>query len=169
VFYASVTVFPFVVTVVFWTLLANGAFATQRSSWSNVSEHALNSVLAFFEIVVPRTETLIWIHLPSLIILLALYLSLAYVTHATQGFYVYDFLNPANGRGVVAGACIGILAAMCVVFLIVHYLIMLRSWITEGTFGMEGKLETRRNQSAGRSRQQNELRDDTELVNIRGK
>lgn len=37
VFYATVTVFPFVVTGVFWALLAKGAFATEYSTWSNVS------------------------------------------------------------------------------------------------------------------------------------
>ena len=28
-----------------------------------------------------------------MIVVLALYLALAYVTHATQGWYVYDFLD----------------------------------------------------------------------------
>ncbi|KAH0032366.1 hypothetical protein KCU84_g10476, partial [Aureobasidium melanogenum] len=78
-----------------------------------------------------------------LIVLLALYLGLAYLTHSTQHFYVYPFLDPKNGTGLVAGACIGILAATVVVFVIVHYLIKLREWITETKLGLYGNLSTR--------------------------
>jgi uncharacterized iron-regulated membrane protein len=48
-----------------------------------------------------------------------------------------------NGTGLVAGACIGILAATVVVFVIVHYLIKLREWITETKLGLYGNLSTR--------------------------
>ena len=82
------------VKAVFWGVLSYGAFNTTFSTWSNISEHALNSVIAFFEVVVPRTAPLPWIHIVPLVILLALYLSLAYITHATQDFYVYGFLDP---------------------------------------------------------------------------
>lgn len=48
-----------------------------------------------------------------------------------------------NGRGLIAGACIGILAAAVVVFVIVHFLIKLREWITETKLGLYGNLSTR--------------------------
>jgi hypothetical protein len=51
--------------------------------------------------------------------------------------------NRASGKGLIAGACIGILAAAVVVFVIVHYLIKLREWITENKLGLYGNLSTR--------------------------
>ncbi|THX37595.1 hypothetical protein D6D10_05788 [Aureobasidium pullulans] len=143
VFYATVTVFPFVVTAVFWGALSNGAFANEWTTWSNISQHALNSVMAFGEIVIPRTLPHPWLNILPLVILLALYLGLAYLTHSTQNFYVYPFLDPRNGRGLIAGACIGILAAAVVVFVIVHFLTKLREWITETKLGLYGNLSTR--------------------------
>lgn len=74
------------------------------------------------------------------IILLALYLGLAYLTHATEGFYVYPFLDlQTHSSGVVGGYIIGILVAAIIIFLIVRYLIALRVWITETKLGMGGK------------------------------
>ncbi|KEQ69241.1 hypothetical protein M436DRAFT_16226, partial [Aureobasidium namibiae CBS 147.97] len=142
VFYATVTVFPFVVTAVFWGALSNGAFSNEWTTWSNISQHALNSVMAFAEIVIPRTQPHPWLNILPIVILLALYLGLAYLTHSTQHFYVYPFLDPRNGRGLIAGACIGILAAAVVVFVIVHFLIKLREWITETKLGLYGNLST---------------------------
>ena len=129
--------------VVFWGLLAD-RIPTTFSLWSNTSEHALNSAYAFFEIVFPRTERLPWFDLIPVVILLALYLGLAYLTHATEGFYVYPFLDlQKNSPGVVAGFIIGILVAAIIVFLIVRYLIVLRVWVTEERLGKHGKFSKR--------------------------
>ena len=73
-----------------------------------------------------------WLALLVNIIILALYLGLAYITKATQGFYVYSFLNPDKGRGRVAGYVFGILVAEIIVFSIVKGLIWLRGIVTEG-------------------------------------
>ena len=43
----------------------------------------------------------------------------------------------------MAGACIGILAAAIVVFILVRYLIWIRRWVTEKKLGMTGKLSSR--------------------------
>jgi hypothetical protein len=45
-----------------------------------------------------------------------LYLALAYVTYATQGFYTYNFLDPANGKGKVTGYVCGIAAGIVFIF-----------------------------------------------------
>lgn len=102
--------------------------------------HALNSVWALFELIIPRTERPLWIHLPFLILFLALYLALAYVTKATQNFYTYGFLDPAGGTGTLVGYVFGILAGICVLFVIVWLLVWLRLWLTEKVLGMGGKL-----------------------------
>ena len=62
--------------------------------------------------------------------LLLLYLGLAYLTHATQGFYVYNFLDPDTGAGKVTGYCFGIFAATLVIFFVVWGLIWVRRRLT---------------------------------------
>jgi hypothetical protein len=85
-----------------------------------------------------------WLDIVPIVILLALYLGLAYLTHATQGFYVYDFLDlQAHSSGIIAAYIISILVAAIVIFLIVRYLIMLRVWVTEKKQGKQGKFVTR--------------------------
>ncbi|KAI4942130.1 hypothetical protein J4E91_010329 [Alternaria rosae] len=142
-FYSTIVVYPWIVTIVYWTLLA-GQFPTTFALWSNTSQHALNSAYALFEIVVPRTERLPWFDLIPIILLLALYLGLAYLTHATQGFYVYPFLDlQKNSSGLVGAYIVGILVAAIIIFLIVRYLIVLRVFITEKKLGKTGKISTR--------------------------
>ena len=46
------------------------------------------------------------------------YLGVAYITHATQGFYVYSFLNPSKGAVLAAYIC-GIFAGTIVIFALV--------------------------------------------------
>ncbi|KAK4494668.1 hypothetical protein PRZ48_014024 [Zasmidium cellare] len=143
VFYATVTVFPFIVTAVYWAVLSKDAFVSQFSTWSNISEHAMNSAFAFVELALPRSQPHPWINLAPLILLLALYLSLAYLTHETEGIYVYDFLDPSNGSGSVTGYCFAILAACIVIFIVVRYLQLLRQWLAEQKLGTARLASTR--------------------------
>lgn len=108
-----------------------------------MSGHLLNSVFALFEVVIARTERPPWIHLPFLVLFLAGYLAVAYITYATQGFYTYDFLDPATGNGKVTAYCFGIVAAICIVFVVVWLLIWARLVITEKLFGAKGKFSSR--------------------------
>jgi hypothetical protein len=124
--------------VVFWAILFSG-FDSTYSAWSNISEHAFNSAYALVEIILTRTEPRPWIHIVPIIILLALYLGLAFLTYATQHFYVYDFLdNHKNSPGVVAGYIMGILVGSIIIFVIVRYAIWLRVWVTETKLGKTG-------------------------------
>lgn len=88
--------------------------------------------MALFEILIPATDIPPPLHLAILILILAFYLALAYVTKATQGFYTYDFLNPAGGKGgKVAGYVFGILLAIAIIYGLVCALIWARKWLTE--------------------------------------
>jgi hypothetical protein len=99
------------------------------------------------EIILPRTDPLPFLHIIPIIIILALYLGLVYLTYGTQHFFVYDFLdNRLHSHGVVAGYCIGILVGSIIIFLIVRYAIWLRVWVTETKLGKMGKMSTRRGQ-----------------------
>lgn len=97
---------------------------------SQVSRHGLNSLFALLEIVLPTTNPPPFLHLLFLVIILALYLGLAYLTFATQGFYTYNFLDPANGQGRVAAYCFGNLAAVIIIFIVVWLLIWVRRRLT---------------------------------------
>lgn len=114
-------------------------FPVVFNAWSNVSKHAMNAGFAFFEIAVPRTDTLPPVHMLWLIIILALYLGVAYITHATRGFYTYNFLDPSKQHGLVAAYVFGIAVGALVFFGIAWGLIWLRKWITEEKLGMTGK------------------------------
>ncbi|CUS10191.1 unnamed protein product [Tuber aestivum] len=144
--YTTVITFPFLVTVVYWIILApdESPFDTRYSAWSNISFHALNSVFAIFEVLIPRTERPPWLHIPFLLLILAGYLGVAYITKATKGFYTYSFLDPGEkGSGTVAAYVFGIVVAICVVFGIIWLIIWLRLFLCETVFGMKGEFSSR--------------------------
>ena len=87
--------------------------------------------MALFEILLPCTDIPPPLHIAVLVFILALYLALAYVTKATQGFYTYDFLDPARGKRRVAGYVFGILLAIAIIYGLVCGLIWARKWLTE--------------------------------------
>ncbi|KAK2597122.1 hypothetical protein N8I77_012989 [Diaporthe amygdali] len=140
-YYTTITTYPFIVTAVYWGVIFPGVwFADEFSGWSNTSQHALNSFFALFEIVVPRTPLPPWIHMLWLVIVLALYLALAYVTYATKGFYTYTFLNiQEQGSAITAAWIIAIAVAACVIFLLVMGALWLRLWVTEKKARLDGR------------------------------
>ncbi|KAJ1327533.1 FAR-17a/AIG1-like protein [Microdochium nivale] len=143
-YYSSITTFPILVTVVYWVLLYgtlyNGrGFPNTYTLWSNVSQHALNSAFLLFEVVFPRTAPPPWIHMLWLIVILAMYLGLAFLTAATKGFYVYPFLDPRKQGAFVAAYVFGIAVAIIVIFVLIWALIKARVWLTEKKLGMDGK------------------------------
>lgn len=113
-----------------------------------ISQHALNSLFAIFEIILPRTSPPPPLHILFLVILLACYLALAYITHATQGWYPYSFLDTSKGSGRVTGYCFGILAAIVIVFGVVWGLIWLRNLVTQ-KLGLDGKFAAPRRKMGG--------------------
>ncbi|KAI9842713.1 MAG: hypothetical protein M1838_003011 [Thelocarpon superellum] len=137
IYYTSIVTLPFLVTIVFWALLYTPPwFPIVFNAWQNVSLHAMNSLFALFELLLTRTSPPPWLHLAILIIILALYVGLAYITRATEGFYTYSFLNPAtHGSGRVAAYVFGILAAIIVIFVVVWVVIWVRRRITERRVG----------------------------------
>lgn len=137
-YYSTIVLFPFLVTAVYWVLLAPPEwFPEIFQAWSNVSVHALNSLFAFLEIFLARVGPMPWIHIPFLILFLAGYLGVAYITHATQGFYTYGFLNPdTNGPGMVAAYVFGIAAGICILFSIICGVQWVKVWFWEKVVGI---------------------------------
>ncbi|EJD54491.1 hypothetical protein AURDEDRAFT_110111 [Auricularia subglabra TFB-10046 SS5] len=125
---ASVRTLPFIVTVVFWALLASPtSLGTPYLRYDNISLHAMNSVCALFEILGTNTPVSKWLNLLFMELILAGYLGVAYITHETQGFYTYSFLNPDNGSGKLAGYICGIAAAEIIIFSLVQGVLFLRT------------------------------------------
>ncbi|WEW58794.1 hypothetical protein PRK78_004262 [Emydomyces testavorans] len=128
-FYTTVTNFPFLVLIVYWAILYEGPwYPVVFDAWSNVSQHAMPPIFSLFELIFSTAPAQPWLHLPFLFLILLLYLSLAYLTHKTQGFYSYSFLDPGkhgehNNR--VVAYSFGIAAATVVIFGITHLI----SWI----------------------------------------
>ncbi|KAG5937627.1 hypothetical protein E4U53_008169 [Claviceps sorghi] len=138
-FYTTVVTLPFLVTAVYWALLYKGRwFAVEFDAWRNVSQHALNSVVALFEVVFSRVEEPPWVHALWLLAIALGYLAVAYLTVATQGWYTYDFLDhdALGGRGYVAAYVFGIAVGVVLAFAVVRGLIWLRRWVTEVKLGM---------------------------------
>jgi len=124
---STITTFPVVVTIVFWSLLSSpGTFATRYSTWTNISIHILNSAFMLFEVLFTHIGPMPWLLLPLNIFLLACYLGVAYITKLTQGFYTYTFLDPGKHHAAVAGYVFGIAAAECIVFSLVRGAIIVR-------------------------------------------
>ncbi|CAG8119481.1 unnamed protein product [Penicillium nalgiovense] len=134
--YVTVTTYPFLVTILYWALLfAPPGFENIFTGWQNISLHCLNSVYALLEIVLPATAPHPSIAIPFLILMLLLYLCVAYITHAAEGWYPYSFLDVGNhGQKsiLVMGYCFGILAVVLVIFLVSWALIHLRRRLTHG-------------------------------------
>ncbi|QKX53252.1 uncharacterized protein TRUGW13939_00328 [Talaromyces rugulosus] len=135
-FYTCITTFPFLVVIIFWAILYSGPwYPTWFGAWSNISQHGIIGLYALLEIFLTTTPLHPLIHAPFLILILLLYLSLAYLTHKTQGFYSYSFLDPGphgKNSGKVTGYCFAILAIVLVAFALTWLFIWLRRRWTGG-------------------------------------
>ncbi|PGG98244.1 hypothetical protein GX51_06892 [Blastomyces parvus] len=138
-FYTTIVCFPFVVVAIYWAVLYKKyALRTQFEVWDNTSKHILPAFFALFEIICSTALPPPLLHFPFLIIILLLYLGIAYITHATEGFWVYPFLYPGpNGRyrGREAKYLFIVLAALLIVFAVVWVL----SWIRRRLVGSKTK------------------------------
>ena len=133
--WSTVTTFPFIVTVVYWVLLASSeSFRSAYSAWNNITVHAMNSAFALFEVLLTRAGPMPWTHVPFLILLLGGYLGVAYITFATQGFYTYSFLDPKKQGAMLAAYIVGIAAAAVIIFGIVWCICWVRNkiWTPRG-------------------------------------
>jgi len=127
---ATITTFPFVVTIAYWVLLASSdSFATPYKAWNTTSVHILNVVFALSEILLTFVGPIPWLYLPICILTIGLYIALAYVTHASQNFYPYTFLDPDRYGGRVAAYVFGVLVGECIIFSIVWGVAKLRNKI----------------------------------------
>ncbi|EJU05333.1 hypothetical protein DACRYDRAFT_74529 [Dacryopinax primogenitus] len=134
ILFTTVAVYPFIVMIVVWAILYNPKtyWATTYSTWEEITVHILNGVFALFELIFSNIQPMPWGHIVFILIGLALYLGVAYITRASQGFYTYSFLNPTAQGSLLAGYIVGIAVGGAVVFIVVRYIIVFRVWLTRG-------------------------------------
>ena len=110
----------------------------------------MNSAFALFEILFTRVGPNPWSHILFLILILAGYIGIAYITRATEGFYgtflfvfnlsrvthapppfraVYSFLDPGKQKGRLAAYLVGIPIANCILFAVAQGICILRERI----------------------------------------
>ena len=130
--YTTVTTYPFLVSIVFWCTMYSGPWPTGRyEQWLNLSVHGLNSLFALIEIILPATQRPPIAHLAVLLVVLSLYLGLAYLTKATQDFYVYEWLNPAHGNLSIIIHILGYAGGVSCIFALHGFGIHSRSRLAE--------------------------------------
>ncbi|CAO2648605.1 Nn.00g078720.m01.CDS01 [Neocucurbitaria sp. VM-36] len=130
-YYSGTTSFPFLVTIVFWGTMNSGWPSGRFEQWINISVHALNSLFAIVEIILPATQPPPWTHLCVVLGVLSTYLGLAYLTRETQGFYVYEWMNPAHGNWSIVLHIAGYAGGMIALFVLARYAIVLRNVVAE--------------------------------------
>ena len=128
-YYSTVTSFPFLVTAVFWGTMNSGWPAGRFEQWMNLSVHGLNSIFAIVEIVMSATSAPPILHLGVVCIILSVYLGLSYLTKYTQGFYVYEWLNPAHGNVSIVLHVLGYAGAMIAFFFMAGGIIRARNMV----------------------------------------
>ncbi|ORX69522.1 hypothetical protein DL89DRAFT_267719 [Linderina pennispora] len=119
--YGSVAVFSVIVTGVYWSMLYPSAHnMSGRDTWINASVHAMNTGFFVVEAVVGgMVLTSHWSHPCVLVAVGFMYVMLAYVNEAVNGFFTYDFLNYKEKKGVEAAYIFGLLAALFIIYYVV--------------------------------------------------
>jgi hypothetical protein len=108
-----------------------------------MSVHALNTLLVGFEVLCTNTPPMPWLYALPTFLCLAAYLGVAYITHATQGFYsappplpicskadegtAYAFLDPKREHARLAAYIVGVGAAGLIIFALVRTVMWARA------------------------------------------
>jgi hypothetical protein len=116
--------------MVYHTVLSEKHALILLTAWSNVSLHMLNSVYALFEIFLTDSPPVPWLMLPVCILVLGGYVGVAYITHLTQQFYPYPFLDPSTHRKTLPLYIIGIALGQCIIFCLIKFLMYGRYRLT---------------------------------------
>jgi hypothetical protein len=126
-YYSCITSFPILVSSVYWSSMYIGPFFDHDfDRWSALSIHGLNSAFCLFEIVFTSTRPQPWSHLGILLLIMSLYLPLPYITHETEGIYIYLWLDPQNGIPQLIAHVVAYAMAIVVIFNISRGIIWLR-------------------------------------------
>ncbi|GAC97711.1 hypothetical protein PHSY_005298 [Pseudozyma hubeiensis SY62] len=129
---STVSSFPLVVLVIFWSLLAGPApLGDPYSAFANIGKHTLNYVLTMIDLVIlSRTPLRPWWHLVPVMAFLALYIGIVSITYNRYHVWVYGFFN-VQQFGLPLVVCFTLLLACFAVasFCLTQGLMLLREYV----------------------------------------
>ncbi|KAF9897186.1 hypothetical protein BX616_006042, partial [Lobosporangium transversale] len=118
--YATVVTFHIIVPIVFWTMLNKSNEDLENMStlhsWTNASVHAVDGASAIFELVFNR-HFLKPMHSLFVAGIMILYMLLTFVVHATEGIWVYPFLDWDQGP-IAAAYYLGVAVALFIIYFV---------------------------------------------------
>ncbi|KAI9503730.1 hypothetical protein BX070DRAFT_224433 [Coemansia spiralis] len=125
--FESVVLYAVIVTALFWSLIYSpDNYTTQELKWTTASVHATNSVCVIVDMVIgSMVFSPHWSHPLLLCIVVTLYLALAYINYAVNGWFVYSFLDYKKHKAMEAAIIFGLLAGFLVVYYVVYVLQLL--------------------------------------------
>ncbi|KAJ1644135.1 hypothetical protein IWQ61_010451, partial [Dispira simplex] len=106
--YETITTFHILVPLVYWTLLKSQLNTNSALHfYTSIGAHAIDFVVMAIEVLLNR-QKVVPTHCVILLIILVLYLGLAYLVWGATGFFVYSFLNFEAKKGFVALYVLGV-------------------------------------------------------------
>lgn len=129
---STVSSFPLVVLVIFWSVLRGPApLGDPYSAFANIGKHTLNYVLTMIDLVVlSRTPLRPWWHLVFLVSMLALYIGIVSITYQRYHVWVYGFFNVQQfGLPLVVCFCLLLGCFTVASFCLTQGLMLLREYI----------------------------------------
>ncbi|MCS4274855.1 hypothetical protein M2390_000013 [Mycetocola sp. BIGb0189] len=115
-----------VVGIVYNTLLV-GVDGGASLPWSNFVMHVLFPIIAVLDwIIFTDRVALPWRTFWWVLVYPAVWTIVVLIRGATDGWVPYPFLNPANGYGVVALYCLGVVVAFLVSAAVVYWIARIR-------------------------------------------
>ncbi|KAG0373657.1 hypothetical protein BGX24_011415 [Mortierella sp. AD032] len=119
--YASVVVFHIVVPAIYWGMLfdPNNTMDT-LNQYVDYSHHGADFACILVEMIFNRME-LPWVGVLGPLLMIILYMFLAWVYFAARGEWLYGFLDWSKG-GIAAGWYIGLLIIFALLFILQKYI-----------------------------------------------
>ncbi|KAJ2720807.1 hypothetical protein GGI07_004373 [Coemansia sp. Benny D115] len=120
--FGSALLFATIVSLVFWIVLYKPeSYPDATRRWITISVHGAN--LAFMWVEMAAGAMVFsphWLHPTVLAFLVALYLALAYINEAVNGWFTYDFIDYKVHKGMEAAIIVGILAGIFVLYYVLY-------------------------------------------------
>ncbi|KAJ1820423.1 hypothetical protein LPJ75_000947, partial [Coemansia sp. RSA 2598] len=112
--FASALLYATIVSVMFWTLIYKSSdYSSTTRKWINASVHGSNIVIMWTDMVL---GTMVfcphWSHPLLLCFVIALYLALAYINEAVNGWFTYDFIDYKAHKALEIPIILGILVGI---------------------------------------------------------
>ncbi|KAJ2600914.1 hypothetical protein H4R99_003169 [Coemansia sp. RSA 1722] len=125
--FASALLYATIVSVMFWSLIYQSSdYTSTKRKWVNASVHGTNIVIMWADMILGAMVFCShWSHPLLLCFLMALYLSLAYINEAVNGWFAYGFINYKVHKALEIPIILGILVGTAVIYYLLYGLQLL--------------------------------------------